>query len=226
MNKRLISLCAVALAAATASSATAADLTRKYAAEDSSYGSSWEGGYVSVVLGPSAAGNSVERGGGLKNLNSNAGSLSAGLLAGYNVAAYNSGYGGQWLFGFEADSIGGSFKKTKHDGSLGPVTLDANWFGSLRMRAGYAWQRLYVYGTGGLAFSDIDVKTAAEDGGSVLRAGLAIGAGAEYRLDERWSARLDVLAYGFGEDNVAFANGDHDVGLAYSTARLGVSYKY
>jgi len=100
---------------------------------------------------------------------SNVGILGGGQL-GYNWQM------GRWIYGAEADfdgtnaseSFAGAFSQT-FTGALaggsvsrslnGTWTVDRQWQASLRGRLGYAWDRLMVYGTGGIAVTDVDVTS-------------------------------------------------------------------
>src|SRR3954469_23493293 len=65
-----------------------------------------------------------------------------------NVALFNGGLGG---FGGFGNGLNGR--------------RDIEWFGTVRGRVGYAWDRLLVYATGGLAFTDRDNRNGCEFGG-------------------------------------------------------------
>ena len=121
--------------------------------------------------------------------------------------------------------------------------------GSLRARAGYAWNRLLVYGTGGLAGGNFDLQSniggqdqfgnfyyAAADGRSLWRLGWTGGAGVEYAITPRWSARAEYRYSDFGhiaETPTSFSTtvggplyyqGDRHV--TEQQVQVGASYKF
>jgi outer membrane immunogenic protein len=76
------------------------------------------------------------------------------------------------------------------------IDYEANWFGTVRARLGYSVNNVLFYGTGGLAYGEMDVtqKLAAENGtesatwkGSTngWNLGWTLGGGIEYSAD-RW----------------------------------------
>jgi outer membrane immunogenic protein len=92
------------------------------------------------------------------------------------------------------------------------VSTDLKWFSTLRARAGFAWDRVQIYGTGGLAVARIDSGTVVQFangfgflGGfpfagqaSVDRWGWAAGAGIEYAAIHNWSFKVEYLHLDFG----------------------------
>ncbi|MFZ5671572.1 MAG: outer membrane protein [Pseudomonadota bacterium] len=77
----------------------------------------------------------------------------------------------------------------------GKIEQDINWLGSLRVRAGLAFDRALVYATGGLAVGDIDMKVTNTDEHSVDATetawGWTIGGGFEFALTDAVSARIE-----------------------------------
>jgi len=100
------------------------------------------------------------------------------------------------VFGVEADIQGSDLKDSGTSRFLvGPnqvlVTLgssiDVNWFGSVRGRLGYAFDRTLVYATGGFAFGGVDAGYSYLDNGgsgkgskSDILTGYAVGGGIEH----------------------------------------------
>lgn len=117
--------------------------------------------------------------------------------------------------------------------------------GSLRARAGYAWNRLLLYGTGGLAVTNFNLQSsiggqdafgnfyyAAANDRSVTRLGWTGGAGVEYAITPHWSARAEYRYSDFGhiaETPTSFSTtGLYYVGDCHVTqqqVQVGVSYK-
>jgi outer membrane immunogenic protein len=90
------------------------------------------------------------------------------------------------------------------------VTLkqEMNYFGTVRGRLGYAFDRFLVYATGGLAFADAKSTTTIAIPGSSwsgsksdTKFGYTIGAGVEYAITNNWSAKVEYLYYDLGKQN-------------------------
>jgi outer membrane immunogenic protein len=88
------------------------------------------------------------------------------------------------------------------------LSYDANWFGTLRGRLGFAADNLLIYGTGGLAYGHMEASASAEfsdDDETVsynastdtTNWGWTAGAGIEYGIDN-WSLGLEYLYVDLG----------------------------
>lgn len=123
------------------------------------------------------------------NSGSGSGWLGGGQ-AGYNWQQ------GTWVYGLETD-LSGSGLKTSLDGGLtapcpgnvANTTAKVDWYGTVRGRAGWAVDKLLFYGTGGLAYGDVNLSSTFTTGGvtlnastSSVRAGWVLGAGIEYMV--------------------------------------------
>ncbi|MEY2489355.1 MAG: outer rane immunogenic protein [Verrucomicrobiota bacterium] len=134
---------------------------------------------------------------------------------------------GCFVFGLETD-----FSGTSMDGSstLSPiiqnngtpfpgagnnitVSQDVNWMGTLRGRLGFTPTcRLLLYGTGGLAYGDVDYfgNTEFRPVGTVnypasaseTRVGWTVGGGAELALTTHWSVKLEYLYFDLGDKTI------------------------
>ncbi len=169
-----------------------------------------------------------------------------GIQAGYNYQM------GQWLLGIEVDA---DYFRMKKDFASGAFTnaasgnsytftssFESNWLITVRPRLGYAFDRLLVYVTGGLAIADqkfsqniTQLNIAYTEIGSVSKttAGWTAGVGAEYALDNRWSVKAEYLYVDPG--SVSFsASGDiapdynsvHSAHLKASVVRAGLNYRF
>lgn len=91
-----------------------------------------------------------------------------------------------------------------------------NWLGTVRGRLGVAFNRVFLYGTGGLAYGNVQ-HTLNETqltgiGGAPLaalivsddttRTGWAAGVGAEYAINDNWSIGLEWLHVDLGTDTL------------------------
>jgi outer membrane immunogenic protein len=87
------------------------------------------------------------------------------------------------------------------------------WFGTVRGRAGYAWDHLLFYGTGGLAYGEIKhAETVTESGMTPngpfnltsafnvanVKAGWTVGAGIEGALAHNWTWKVEYLYLDLG----------------------------
>lgn len=87
-----------------------------------------------------------------------------------------NGQMGHIVMGIEGDMQGADFHDTQAgvftnpNGIYNPIngnaSLNINWFGTVRGRLGVAVNRFMVYGTGGLAFADVDYQVNAIEGGA------------------------------------------------------------
>jgi outer membrane immunogenic protein len=127
----------------------------------------------------------------------------------------------KWVVGLEGDinSLNGkrsqnlSFPFAGHgeDTVVGAQQTSLRWLATFRGRFGYAWDRWFLYATGGLAVGDVKssiAATATNPNGLVLsqyagsysadRVGWTVGAGFEYAFAERLSAKLEYLHFDLG----------------------------
>ncbi|MFZ4808637.1 MAG: outer membrane protein [Hyphomicrobiaceae bacterium] len=133
---------------------------------------------------------------------------------------------GPWIWGIEADFTPAGFNEKKPLNGLGTVTATSDWFGSVRLRGGYAWDQLLIYGTVGLALSDFEIKSSAGGKDDGVRAGFAFGVGAEYAIDRAWTARIEAIGYALGSEEVKLAGQKRDVSLDHGSVRLGLTRRF
>jgi len=112
---------------------------------------------------------------------------------------------GRWVFGVEgdgdwADSNGFSTFTTTSTSSLcaGGCLTHNSWLATVRGRAGYAFDRFLVYGTGGAAFGNIQANFSTHPVTTSTEAGWAAGGGVEYALGAGWSAKAEYLFVDLG----------------------------
>ena len=99
--------------------------------------------------------------------------------------------------------------------------LSADWYGTLRGRLGYAADNFLIYGTGGLAYGNVEVEgrirvgndqwTASE---SNVNWGWTAGAGVEYGVDENWTLGVEYLYVDLGSND----DWDFDSGVGNAIA--------
>ena len=168
--------------------------------------------------------------------------FTAGGILGYNYQI------DQVVLGVEADfnylGFGDDNKNNFVFGNYDVTTkssLEADWFGTIRARLGFAIDNVLIYGTGGAAYGHVsaDGKVTADDGVEVLNWrgstdstnwGWTVGGGAEYGIDN-WSLGLEYLYVDLGDGNW---NDDRidgfelkgDADFAFSTVRATVKYRF
>jgi len=147
-----------------------------------------------------------------------------GVQAGCNVQ------NGAFVFGVEGDWAWTSLKSTTTAAYLAfpdvgnpgfivapraeQVSTRLDSLATFRGRAGFAWDRLYLYGTGGLAIGDVRSDTNVTFGaiggpsvyngavhigsGSSWQVGWTAGVGGEYAFDSNWSLKAEYLYVDLG----------------------------
>lgn len=143
-----------------------------------------------------------------------------GLQAGYNWQ------NGHTVFGIEADINLSNFDN-RHTLDGGSTTNQAewDWFSTVRARAGIAAGNTLAYVTAGVAIVDADYEFHDTVYSDPRQVGLAIGAGVEVALDNRWSARLEYLYVGLPEELIPDFGGDTGSFVSSAhMARASVNY--
>lgn len=160
------------------------------------------------------------------------------------AASGNIGYNWQaanWVVGVEAD-ISSGLKGNAPEGSrgpqgglicgAGPCEFEAKYFGTARGRLGVAFDRLLLYGTGGLAYGRVRAELVGSPSfynkGTVDRTGWAGGIGAEYALTPKWSAKVEYLRVDLGSFKVGIngALNDYKTAARFNVVRVGLNYKF
>jgi outer membrane immunogenic protein len=154
------------------------------------------------------------------------------------------------VYGIEADLqgawIGGKTSASLPDGD-GPIVANAasnlDWFGTIRGRLGYAFDRGLLYGTGGFAFGGVRDRLSigeqnpaegllASDKKDKTATGFAVGGGVEYPLSPAWSVKGEYQYIDLGSTSLTASKSDPDefikasikIDHTYNTIRLGLNY--
>lgn len=126
-----------------------------------------------------------------------------GLIGGTMGVNFQSG---TWVFGIEGDY---AWANISGNATCPDPTFDCRSrlesFGTARARVGYAWDSILIYGTGGAAFGDQNIRTAdlvtgVVQGSNVFKVGWTAGGGVEWGFAPGWSAKLEALYFDFGTD--------------------------
>ncbi len=151
--------------------------------------------------------------------------------------------GAGWVVGVEADIQGTAFGKA--DAAYLGTTLyygvrpSLDYFGTVRGRVGYAFDRVLIYGTGGFAYGDGARGSAAATYPYTLpesfRTGYAVGGGVEYAFTEKLSAKIEGLyvnlrrsfsgATFYDASTAAYYGGGRDAG-DFGLVRAGLNYRF
>jgi len=136
----------------------------------------------------------------------------------------------QWVFGIEGDVEWSGLRGD--DGGLGGSIdrIEANWGGSIRGRLGFAVGRTLFYGTGGIAWLDVDYSRPDFDTQVVSQTltGWTVGGGIEHAIADNWTGRIEYRFTSFDSEGFAFTTGTPRTlrDLDVSTVRVGLTYKF
>jgi outer membrane immunogenic protein len=182
--------------------------------------------------------------------------VTAGGQAGYNYE-FDLGNGGGIVIGLEADAAFTDLSRNSVidtsvilPGSSADYHTSLDYLGTIRGRLGYAYDRFFVYGTGGLAYGGVDHNVNLRSGAGASLAsinfdttevGFTYGGGIEYALpiepfyniasSSAVTIRVEYLRYELNNTDATANIGAaeplkikfHDVG---NIARAGINYKF
>lgn len=231
LKRALLGVSALAL---LAGSASAADLSGRYAypvkaAVVPAPMFSWTGFYIGGNVGWGWADNSLDYSTGGYTYGYDVGSSNGvfgGLQAGYNFQFANN-----VVLGVEADVEFADISQTNLlwggpvGGYLASTSVDN--FGTIRGRVGYAFDRFLPYFTGGAAWANTSFSGPWGLSNDATRWGWTIGGGAEYAITNNWTVKAEYLYLDYGDKDSNYFNGDvASTGLTMNTVKAGVNYKF
>ena len=153
----------------------------------------------------------------------------SGFLGGVQAGA-NAQF--NWLvLGLEGDFSWTSLAKgTSTDSAGDSITTSPQWTSTVTGRVGAAFDRLLVYGKGGVAFAQ-DESTFTPVGGTAItddltRVGWTAGAGLEYALTNNWAVRAEYDYLGFGSKQLNFGAASSNADLNVQEVKAGFDYKF
>jgi len=210
----------------------------------------WGGGYIGInggyAFGQSEWSDPLNPSG---NTSSGHFNVNGGLVG---VTMGVSGQWGAWVFGVEGDfdwqGLSGSSSSVFCTSIfLSPVIgspagglsckTQSNWIGTLRVRAGYAWDRVLVYGTVGGAGANVEVGLNGLPTQTNPEIGWTAGGGLEWAFADNWTAKVEYLfvdltgnvpcnhGYSCGFDT-ATANANINVKFNENIIRAGLNFKF
>ncbi len=176
----------------------------------------------------------------------------SGVIGGIHVG-YNKQIN-QWVLGLEGSVDGTSVHNTLFS-QIGIFSADPDAFnspifatlhtfsavqGSIRLRAGIAFDRVLLYATGGAAFAGVTTDYTSTvpffltESDSKTRSGWTVGGGLEYAVTNNWSIRAEYRYSDFGHtidypfaaiaDPFGIQSVQHH--LTQNQVQFGISYKF
>lgn len=157
-------------------------------------------------------------------------------------AGYNFEIAPQFVLGVETDFQGTDISDNVQDLNFGDhFTQRLGWFGSVRGRVGYAFDRVLFYATGGFAYGHLydNVNGPILLGSPYLFSGVVtgytVGGGIEYAITNNFSVKAEYQYMNFGKHDPVNPAGVPLTGLpvpgplyndAFHTVRVGVNYRF
>jgi outer membrane immunogenic protein len=217
----------------------------------------WGGGYIGVnggyAFGQSEWTDTFNPSGntssGKFNVNGGLAGVTAGVSGQWSafVLSVEGDFDWQGLKGTSSSAFCTSLFTSPTAGSapagLGCKT-QSNWLGTLRVRAGYAWDRVLLYGTVGVAGANVQTGLSGLPPQTNVEFGWTAGAGLEWAFADNWTAKVEYLfvdlgkaacnhGYSCGYDAPAAVappppavNGNDAVKLNENLIRVGVNFKF
>lgn len=135
----------------------------------------------------------------------------------------------QAVFGLEGDLDWSNIKgNTVTNCPLGCETRN-DWLGTVRGRAGFAFDRFLPYVTGGAAFGNVKASTPGFPGGSETKAGWTLGAGLEFAVAGNITAKVEYLHVDLGSFDCSISCGGiapDNVDFSANLIRGGVNFRF
>jgi opacity protein-like surface antigen len=168
----------------------------------------------------------------------------AGILAGGTL-----GYNWQmasWVVGLESDigwtAAGGGKSAQCPSGFLFTCEANMDWLATVTGRLGYAFDRLMIYGKGGLAVGEVRASSVFNPRTLILdpsqtppsatafsandtAVGWTLGAGFEFALAQNWSAKAEAMYFDLGQKTYQL-DAPVTIARAGAVGRVGVNYHF
>jgi outer membrane immunogenic protein len=139
------------------------------------------------------------------------------------------------VLGVEGDFSYAGLKGNGRDSLGDSISTNTNWTSTVTGRVGAAFERLLVYGKGGVAFAR-DQNTFTDLAGNsasnaVMRTGWTAGAGLEYGINKNWSAKIEYDYLNFGSQSSNFTTPtmpsySTNAGLNVQEIKAGVDFRF
>lgn len=167
----------------------------------------WDGAYVGGTA-------SYQWGKMIKGKDYGAIGPGAGLYGGYNMQD------GQIVYGAEADVNYSGISK-----SQAGVQTKQGINGSLRGRVGYDLNPALIYGTAGIAATNLKSKDATSEDNKTTY-GLTAGAGIEFKITDSVTARTEYRFTNYGNQTFDLKSGAVDRGLDEHAVKVGLGVRF
>lgn len=200
MVRKVFCSSVIAAAALFAGQAAAADLPVKAPYRTAAPAFTWTGFYLGANVGygwGSGDGTITVAGFGTGPVSGSAHGILGGGQIGYNMQT------GPIVFGIEADIQGSGAKGNVTATAPGwaMVATEKNpWFGTIRGRLGYAFDRMMIYATGGGLYGDAKLSGVTTASGAFSSSTTywtwVVGGGLEQMFLPRWSVKFEYLYAG------------------------------
>ncbi len=141
---------------------------------------------------------------------------------------------GQFVLGIEGDGDWQNLTGTTNSaaGTCGVgCTTQSEWLATVRGRAGYAFDRFLVYGTGGGAFGNLQASYGGLPFSSSTQIGWTAGGGVEFAFTPNLTAKVEYLYVDLGSQSCAVgfcstSGNPTTVTLTENVVRAGINYKF
>jgi outer membrane immunogenic protein len=190
----------------------------------------WTGFYVGAHAGGGFANSSWSD--PFTGLNNNF-SSGAGFLGGGQIGAnYQLN---MLVLGVEGDFSWTGLKGSGTDSIGDAINTNTNWTSTVTGRIGAAFDRILVYGKGGVAFaqdqSSFTDASANSATSSLMRTGWTAGAGIEYGITKNWSAKIEYDYLAFGSQPLNFTTATptsytSNASLNVQELKAGVNFRF
>ncbi len=140
---------------------------------------------------------------------------------------------GSFVIGIEGDGDWANFDGTTSVGCPAICETKSDWLATVRGRAGWAFDRVLFYGTGGAAFANVQAASGLSAFSSSTQVGWTAGAGIEYAFTPNWTAKVEYLFVDLQNASCGPASCNGGAGATATTVslnenivRAGVNYKF
>jgi outer membrane immunogenic protein len=148
----------------------------------------------------------------------------------------------QLVVGIEGDGVWSNIQNTSgfSEGLGGPDAEGVRfrtrnlWDADVALRVGAAFDRLLVYGKGGVAWGGFDFRETELPSGDFISAsrtlpGVLIGIGMEYAFLQNWTAKIEYNYIAYAQMQISFLPGEdfsQSFGATKQIIKFGVNYKF
>ena len=175
----------------------------------------WSGPYAGAFIGYSSTNFDQSTG-----ADYDGGGIVGGAYGGYNFQT------GPVVYGVEGDLGYSGFDATGIDGRADlPVKAESNVFGSLRARAGVAYDPFLFFATGGVALADKELRVGDEEDDNT-HVGYTVGAGVEAQVTPSLTSRLEYRYSDFNSKTYDLGPTTTSTGFDEHSVRAGLALKF